>query len=89
MICKKCGLTFNEYFNPPQKNEHKCDSSYLKKRSDDNEDIIVDRIKTYTRETLPILNYYEDQKILYKIDGKRKINEIYEEIRGIIASLKA
>jgi len=88
LLCSKCGLIFNKYFNPANKDNHDCDVKYLKTRTDDNEKIIKHRFETYTKETLPILNYYSDQKILHKIDGTREINQIYVEIRSIIDSLE-
>ena len=89
MTCTKCGLSFNEFFNPPNKENHKCASSFLKKRTDDNEQTIKKRFDTYSRQTLPVLEYYSKQEILHKVDGNRQIDQINEEIRGIIASLEA
>ena len=88
-VCSKCDRTFNDYFNPATTENHKCNSKFLEKRSDDNEDTIKSRFATYEKETLPILNYYSDQKILHQIDGMREINQIYTQIRGIIDSLEA
>ena len=88
VICSKCGLTFNKYFNPPNKEKHNCGSNFLKSRSDDTENTVKNRIEIYTNQTLPIIDYYKDQKILHKIDATREINKIYEEIRGIITSLE-
>ena len=87
LVCTKCGLTFNKYFNPPQKEKYDCNLKYLKTRSDDNENTIKNRLEVYTKKTLPILDYYADQRILYKIDGTRKINQVYREICDIIGPL--
>ena len=87
LVCAKCGLTFNKYFDPPQKEKYDCNLKYLKTRSDDNKNTIKNRLKIYTNKTLPILDYYADQRILYKIDGTRKINQVYREICDIIGSL--
>jgi len=87
LVCTKCGLTFNKYFNPPQKEKYDCNLKYLKIRSDDNKKTIKNRLEVYTKKTLPILDYYADQRILHKIDGSRKINQVYREICGIIGSL--
>ena len=87
LFCTKCGLTFNKYFNPPSKKKYDCNLKYLKTRSDDNENTIKNRLEVYTKKTLPILDYYADQRILYKIDGTRKINQVYGEICDIIGSL--
>ena len=88
LVCSKCGLTFNKYFDPPQKEKYNCNLKYLKARTDDNEKTIEKRFDTYTKKTLPILDYYADQKILYKIDGTRQINQIIDEIRSIFGSLE-
>ena len=86
--CTKCGLIFNSFSNPATKQNHKCDSSFLQKRTDDNENTIRNRFTTYTKETLPILNYYQNQKLLYEIDGMRDISVIFQEIRHIIGTLE-
>ena len=86
-ICSNCGLIFNSFFNKSNKSNHKCDIKYLQKRDDDNEETVKNRLKTYTLETIPILNYYKDQKLLYEIDGMGGISPIFEEIRRIITSL--
>ena len=86
-ICSKCGLIFNEYFYPVTNNNHSCDKKFLVKRSDDNEKTITSRYDTYTAKTLPILDFYKQQKLLHEINGVAKISQIFEEIRGIIASL--
>ena len=87
-VCSKCGLTFNEFFNPSTKENHNCDIKFLQKRSDDNEKVARYRLATYIKETLPALNYYQNQNLLYEIDGMNQIHEIYKEIGRIIHSLE-
>ena len=89
VVCVKCGSTFNKFFNPPIKSNHKCESKHLITRSDDNEKTILKRYDTYENKTLPILNYYKKQSLLTNIDGMNKIDEIYKEIRQIMPPLKA
>jgi len=88
-VCSNCDQTFNDFFNPPNLSNHTCDSKFLQKRTDDNEETIKNRFATYEKETLPILNYYSDQKILHQIDGMKEISQIYGQIRGIIDSIEA
>ena len=88
LVCVKCGLTFNEFFFPATTNNHKCESKFLQKRSDDNEKTIKNRLETYEKTTEPILSYYQKQNLTREIDGKGDILAIYEEIKGIIMSLK-
>jgi len=87
-ICNKCGLIFNKYFNPSTRKNHNCDTKLLTKRSDDTAKTIGNRYKTYVEKTLPIINYYEKQKLLHYIDGMSDIDQIFVEIRGIISSLE-
>ena len=87
--CSKCGLIFNKYFNPATSENHKCDKAFLQKRVDDTEITLKNRFETYAKKTLPILDYYRNQKLLREIDGKGKINEIYQQIHQIIHSLEA
>jgi len=86
--CSSCNRIFNEYFSPATKENHSCDKKFLQKRSDDNELTILNRFETYLKKTLPILNFYKDQKILHQINGKSEIDHIYKEIQGIITSIE-
>ena len=87
-ICSKCGLIFNEFFKPATSNNHACDSKFLVKRSDDNEETILKRYETYIEKTLPIINYYKKLNKLHEIDGKMEIDQIFEKISHIIGSLE-
>ena len=87
-VCSKCGLIFNKFFNQATKKNHYCDTKFLQQRSDDNEKTARNRFETYTKETLPILDYYQSRNLLYEIDGTSDISMIYGEIRKIIHSLE-
>ena len=87
-ICSKCGSIFNEYYNPSTNKNHSCDPKFLIKRFDDNKKTIVKRFDTYIEKTLPILNYYEEQKLLHQINGEAEIDQIYQQIQAIIVSLE-
>ena len=87
-ICSKCGLVFHEFFNPSTKENHHCDIKFLQKRSDDSEKTARNRFEAYTKETLSVLDYYQNQNLLYEIDGMREIPIIYKEIRRIVHLLE-
>ena len=87
-FCSKCGLTFNIFFNPSTKDNHKCDSSFLQKRTDDTEKTVKNRFETYKDKTLPILDFYKEQNLLHQINGMAKIGEISMEIHAIITSIE-
>ena len=87
-ICTNCGLIFNEYFKPSISKDHPCDPKFLSKRSDDNEETIVKRFETYLSKTLPVLDFYKKQNLLHHINGMADIDQIFNKIRDIIASLE-
>ena len=88
-ICTNCELIFNKYYHPSTIKNHNCDLKFLDKRSDDNENTIIYRYKTYLEKTLPILDLYKEQNLLHQINGMADIDQIFKEIQAIIASLEA
>ena len=88
-ICSNCGLIFNKYFKLAANKNHTSDPKFLRKRSDDNEKTIINRFETYIDKTLPILDFYKEQNLLHQINGMAEIDQIFVEIRSIIASLEA
>ncbi|MBP7859639.1 nucleoside monophosphate kinase [Patescibacteria group bacterium] len=57
-------------------------------RVDDTPTAVQNRLNTYFSETLPIIAEYEKRGILYKIDGNRPIEPIFEDIKKINPLLK-
>ena len=49
-------------------------------RADDNEETIKKRLDTFEKETKPIVDYFEKQGNLIKIDGMKTVDEISKEI---------
>ena len=86
--CTNCGEIFNKYFKAATNINHTCDPKFLIKRSDDNEKAIINRFETYLNKTLPIIDFYSEQNLLHQINGMTEIGQIFDEIRGIIASLE-
>ena len=86
--CVNCRLIFNEYYYPASSKNHSCDPKFLNKRSDDNKKTIINRFETYLNKTLPILDFYKEQNLFHQINGMAKIDQIFDEICGIIASLE-
>ena len=87
IYCTKCKKIFNEYLNPPNKMKLECKGKYLEKRLDDNIDTIVKRYDTYVQLTKPVIEYYKKNSTFHYIDGNKKIDEISNEIRGILLNL--
>lgn len=51
-------------------------------RSDDNEEVIANRIVEYRAKTEPVSNYYEAQGKLERIKGVGEVEEIFTAIKG-------
>lgn len=55
-------------------------SFYDQKRKDETIQAIRSRIEEYQKTITPILNYYQDQGILFRVDGERPIEPIHQDI---------
>ena len=57
-------------------------------RSDDNEEILKNRLNIYHESTEMIKPYYLEQKKLVKIDGMRSIEQVSSDIEGQLINIK-
>lgn len=53
-------------------------------RSDDNAEVLAERLKVYHANTAPILPYYKDKNRLVTIDGMQSIDKVSEDIRSVM-----
>ncbi len=53
-------------------------------RTDDTEEVIKNRIDIYRQQTVPLLNYYDDRKKLFHIDGMAAIDVVFERFSKVI-----
>lgn len=90
-ICKNtaCGASYHIMFNPP-KVANKCDKcgSELYQRADDQEEAIKNRLKVYTAQTEPLINYYSKKKQLARVDGAKEINAIFNDLSKVFEKYK-
>ena len=84
MTCDKCNMTLNEFFNKEQIELHPCGKEYLKKRKDDNFDVVVSRYETYMKTTKPILDFYSKNANFTEIDGAAEIEQITNKINHVL-----
>ena len=86
LICRKCGKVYHKAFNPPP-SPTVCDAGGqcdLYQRDDDLEDIVMNRIQVYNRQTMPLIEYFEKRGFLTIVDGTQSIDQVS---RDILASL--
>ena len=74
----------NEYFNKQQIELHPCGKEFLKKRKDDNLDIVVARYDTYMTVTKPVLDFYSKNANFSEIDGAAEIDLITNKINDVL-----
>ncbi len=48
-------------------------------RVDDDPTVIPRRIQTYYNETAPVLNHYEEEGLLVRINGNQPVETVHEE----------
>lgn len=79
-ICKNCGKLIPYIGN--YKNLTACDEcgGELVTRSDDKEEAIRSRLNEFKDKTQPVLEYYEKQGKLTKINGEQSIEEVHQDI---------
>ena len=81
-ICRRCGRSFHEVFNPYQGEEcpaggGRCD---LYQRDDDKPETVVNRLSVYEEQTAPLIDYYRSRGLLREVDGERSPDEVYAQI---------
>lgn len=83
--CPVDGRIYNIYSQPP-KNDELCDScgSRLVQRKDDKEDVISERLKSYERQTLPLVEYYNRKGSLYELNGEAPVEQVTAETLAIV-----
>jgi adenylate kinase len=81
-ICPKCGAMYHIIHSPPTI-EGMCNKERerLVIRRDDNKETVMNRLAVFHKLTAPIIQYYEDLNLLFRINGTKEINEITEEIK--------
>ena len=84
ITCEKCNKTFNKYLNNGEIEKHKCGNNYLKKREDDNQEVIITRYEEYMKKTKQVLDFYSPRSYFHEIDGSQKIQAITNKIEQIL-----
>ena len=86
--CVNCGAGYHEKFRPP-KVAGKCDAcggGEFRRRSDDNEEAMRERLEAYHTQTAPLLDYYEARGTLRSVDGMAEMEEVTEQIETVLVA---
>ena len=78
--CVDCGTVYNSFFSDTKKSGEcdKCHSVNFDKRSDDSEEVVINRLRIFKSLTSPLLEFYKDK--LVKINGEQPANLILESV---------
>jgi len=81
LVCSKCSAPFHLKHSPPKVKDI-CDDCQgeLTQRSDDNEDVVRNRLVVYHDQTAPLITYYSKEQQLQTISCNQPIENVLEEI---------
>jgi len=87
--CEAEGHVYHVEFNPP-KVEGICDidGSPLVIRDDDKPEVIRNRLEQYHAKTEPLVDYYDQRSVLRRIAGTAPPDDVAEEIRRTLATMR-
>jgi adenylate kinase len=90
-VCPKCGTLYNAVSRPPKvKGICDLDGSVLTIRDDDTEEVLLERLAQYERQTRPLIEFFRaTSDRLIEVDASRDKPEavferIQQELRGVL-----
>lgn len=85
LMCR-CGASYHTISNPP-KQGNICDlcGAEVFQREDDSAEAVQTRLNVYKKQTEPLIDYYAKQGLLVNIDGTRSMDEVFKEIKAVLA----
>jgi adenylate kinase len=92
MVCESCGLNADAA-NPPRPGPageaSRCGrcGGRLKQRADDNESVVLERLKVYRRNTQPLVDYYRSRPTFRSIDGALSPDQVADALTRAIDAL--
>jgi adenylate kinase len=76
-LCRSCGGSYHEVFNPPQI-ATRCDrcAGELYQRPDDSSETVRNRLRVYQEQTAPLIEHYRSSSILDEVNGAQPIEKV-------------
>jgi adenylate kinase len=84
--CASCGEVYNDVTKPiPTDGKCTvCGGTEFKRRADDNAESLKQRLMEYYKKTSPLIGYYYAKGQLRGVDGMGEIDDVGEEIAGLL-----
>jgi len=87
--CAKCSAGYHDKYKRPATPGicDECGSTDFRRRADDNEATVRQRLAEYHAQTAPIAAHYADEGKLRKVDGTVSIDEVARQIDDVLEGL--
>ncbi len=84
-VAEKSGRVYHIKFKPP-KVENICDETgeKLLHRRDDQPSVVQERLKTYIKQTAPLIEYYKKKNILFELETMGSPEEVFSRIYELV-----
>jgi adenylate kinase len=84
--CGDCGEVYHDVTHRPKVDGvcDKCGSTNMKRRADDNEDSLRQRLMEYYKKTSPLIGYYYAKGQLRTVNGLAEIDDVQQAIGTIL-----
>ena len=84
--CASCGTGYHDRYKLPAATETSdvCGSTNFKRRPDDKEVTVRNRLAEYRAKTAPILPFYEERGLVSRVDGMAPIAEVEAAIEAVL-----
>lgn len=83
-ICRDCGTVYNLAFQSGEIENSRCKTTGEKcrliQRSDDEKEVVRERLKVFNEQTAPLIDYYKQQGLLKAVDGHGSVNQVFDRI---------
>jgi adenylate kinase len=86
-VCPGCGVVFHVDSRPP-KSAGVCDGcgSALVQRQDDHEEVILERMEVYRKQTAPVIGAYADRGLLHEVSGAGNAEQVFARVNDRLRS---
>lgn len=87
--CAKCSAGYHDKYKRPATPGicDECSSTDFRRRADDNEATVRQRLAEYHAQTAPIAAHYADEGKLRQVDGTASIDEVARQIEDVLEGL--
>ena len=86
--CGQCGAVYHDQTKPTKVAGtcDECGGHDMKRRADDNEETIRERMNVYDAQTAPLLEYYRSRGLLREVDGMGSVEAVSEALSGALSA---